>query len=268
MPFFSKLNAQGSKLLYSSFFYGNPDAVSYSQPNGIALDEAGNVWLAGLTHDPQWPMVDPIQDLPGIIYSTSTGFVSRFNSTGTKLTLSTFFGGPSAGAQVDGLALDSKGNVHIAGFANYDLYTTPGAFLSTVAPPPPDYDYTYGFAAVIDSKASSSAVCIAYPQNQGLYFGDVSLNTTAGLTLTISNCGTETLAISGIQSSLPQFTIPEKLDGCKKELAVRASCTLTVDFTPTQTTSYAGTLTITSNASIPSAFLGVSGSGAEGDARD
>lgn len=152
VPFFSKLSASGSKLLYSSFFYGNPNAFNYSQSNGIALDAAGNVWLAGLTHDPQWPMVHPIQDLPGPIYSTSTGFVSRFNSTGTKLMVSTFFGGPSGGAQVDGLALDTKGDPHIAGFANDDLYTTPGAFLSAVTPPPPNNDYTYGFAAVIAER--------------------------------------------------------------------------------------------------------------------
>lgn len=70
-----------------------------------------------------------------------------------------------------------------------------------------------------------------------------------------------------IQSSLQQFTVPNNLNGCKKEIAVNSSCTLTVDFTPTETTSYQGTLAIFSNASIPSAFLDVSGSGTEGSSR-
>lgn len=261
VPFFSKLDATGSNLLYSSFFYGNGNA--FSTPSAIALDAAGNLWLSGSTRDPQWPLFHPIQGLPGnLLNSNSTGFISRFNSTGTKLTFSTFFGGPSGGIQIAGLALDGSGKVHIAGFAADDLYTTRGAFLPNVTPPPPYYDYTYGFAAVISPNTNSSAVCIAYPYSQGLFFGYVPVGTTAKQTLTISNCGTSALAITAFQVSAAAFTIPDSTNGCKQQVVVTASCTLIVNFTPTSATSYAGTLTFTSNASMSSALLSLGGTGA------
>jgi len=262
VPFFSKLNTTGSKLLYSSYFYGNGSVFGFSQPSAIALDAAGNVWLAGRTVDPQWPLLHPIEGLPGSLFTTSTGFVSRFNSTGTTLTFSTFFGGLSGGAQVLGLALDGKGLAHIAGFAADDLYTTPSAFLPTVTPPPPDNFFTYGFAAVIDPNAISGSVCVAYPNNQGLFFGYVRVGKRASQTVTINNCGTAGLTVTGLQSSLAQFTIPNNLNGCQQPIAVNSSCTITVVFAPTQVTSYSGTLTVLSNASVHAAVLEVSGSGA------
>lgn len=164
---------------------------------------------------------------------------------------------------IAGLALDGIGRPHISGFAQDDLYTTPNAFLKTVTPPPPFFNYTYGFAAVINPQESSGTVCIAYPNNQGVYFGNVQVGTTAKQSLTITNCGTASLRISSFGLSIPEFTVPGKLNGCKLGIEVGASCTLTVAFTPTQVTQYSGALTLTSNAAIRSTVLKISGNGAE-----
>ncbi len=262
VPFLSKLDATGSKLLYSTFFYGDPNSFGYSTPSGIALDSVGGIWLAGSTSDAQWPLVKPIQALPSAGYLGSMGFVSRFTPAGTKLTFSTLFGSASAGTMIAGLALDGKGRVHISGFAHDDLYTTAGAFMGKVTPPPPFFDYTYGFAAVINTQVNSGTVCVLYPNNQGVYFGNVQVGTTAKQSLIINNCGSAPLTITGLGSSSSEFAVPNNLNGCQQTIAIGASCTLTIAFTPTQVTQYSANLTITSTASIHTTVFALSGNGA------
>jgi Abnormal spindle-like microcephaly-assoc'd, ASPM-SPD-2-Hydin/Beta-propeller repeat len=265
VPFFSKLSADGSKLLYSSFFYGNSNVVGNS-PAAIALDAGENVWLAGSTFDPQWPILQPVQGLPGSLNlgpSSSTGFVSRFTPAGTKLSFSTFFGGPLGGTHLAGLAIDGAGKVHIAGVAADDLYTTPGAFLPSVTPQaPPDSD-TFGFVAVINPHVSSSAVCVAYPDNQSLFFGYVAVGHTAAHTLSITNCGTAPLTVNHFKPSGPEFTIPHSTDTCSNAaIAVSSSCTVVVNFRPTSPISYSETLSFASNASVRTNALNMQGIGA------
>lgn len=261
VPFISKLNATGSRLLYSSFFYGT--GYFSATPSSIALDALGNVWLEGSTQDPQWPLVKPIQGLPGNSASgiSTTGFVSRFGPAGKLLTFSSYLGSPSGGTQLAGLAIDGSGNVHVAGFTSDDLYTTPGAYLPSVTPPPPFNDYTYGFVAVINPSRSGGTVC-ANSDSEGIQFAYAPVAATTPHQVTLTNCGTAPLNIHSFQSSAPEFTIPSATNGCTKTIAINASCTLVVDFAPTSTIFYSASLTLTSNASIAVSVLGMQGTGA------
>jgi len=273
--YLSKLSADGSQLVYSTFFSGNLTTYGpWTNIWGVALDKDGNIWIAGNTSDPQLPLVQPLQSVPGpLFYPAATGFVSQFDSTGTKLKFSTYFGGLGGGVWPVGPVLDGQGKVHIAGTANYLLYASPGAYLATVTTNP---DYAYGFAASIDPSVASPAMCVAYPANQGLSFGPIPAATSANRTLQIQNCGTLPLSVSSFLSSSPVFTIPTSGNGCAQQVAVNASCTLTITFTPaTINTSYSGTLTISGNASMPlvmpltgvgAATLGLSAPGSSGNA--
>jgi hypothetical protein len=265
IPFFAELNAMGSQLLYSSFFYGDSSVLfGGTQTSGISLDHLGNIWLAGFTNDPRLPLQHPIQSLPGSQsnpFSFSTGFVSRFDPTGTKLTFSTFFGGPSGQTHLSALALDPTNKVHITGFAGQDLFTTPGAFLSSVPPPPPFVEGIYGFAAVLDANTPAASLCIAYPQNQGLFFGGVQVGTSSTQKITITNCGTASLTISSIEVPNSVYDVPDSQNGCKSVLAVGQSCTFLIVFKPTSVSEFDADASITSNASIPTSHLSVSGQG-------
>jgi hypothetical protein len=273
--YLSKLSADGSQLLYSTFFSGALTSFGpWTNIWGVALDNAGNIWIAGNTSDPQFPLVQPLQSVPGPLwYPAATGFVSQFDSTGTKVEFSTYFGGLGGGVWPVGPVLDGQGKVHIAGTANYLLYASPGAYLGTVTA---NSDYAYGFAASIDPSVASPAMCVAYPVNQGLSFGPIPAGASANLTLQIRNCGSLPLSVSSFQTSSPVFTIPTSVNGCAQQVAVNSSCTLTITFTPaTFNTSYSGTLTISANTSMPlimplagagAASLGLSAPGSSGTA--
>jgi hypothetical protein len=137
--FVTKLNPQGSALIYSTYLGGSSeDTVA-----GIALNSTGKVFIAGTTISPNFPVAAnaPQPALAGGF----DGFISEIGPDGNSLLYSTYFGG-SGSEFVEGLALDSDGNVAIAGStSSTDLRVTSGvpqaklagyenAFLAAVNP--------------------------------------------------------------------------------------------------------------------------------------
>ena len=118
--FVTKMNATGTALIYSTFFGGSNREAG----NDIAVDEAGNAYVTGLTDSPDIPTT------PGAFRNTPVGtdefdaFAMKLNATGTALVYSTYLG--PAGAS--GITVDPAGNAYITGNANGDYPTTPGAF--------------------------------------------------------------------------------------------------------------------------------------------
>ncbi len=250
--YLSKVSADGSLLLYSTFFYGNlsfPPTASTAIV-GVAQDSAGDIWVAGNTSDVQLPLQQPIQSVPGPIESPSNaGFLSEFDPTGTKLMFSTYLGGPFGGMALAAPVIDGQGKLHIAGTANYQMYTSPGVYLGSVTA---TQGFAYGFSTTIEPSVASPAMCVAYPANQQLGFPGVPAGSSSSLTLKITNCGTQSLSMGSFQSSSPVFTVPSSLNGCAQQVAVNASCTLTATFVPaTFNTPYAAVLTISGNISMP-----------------
>jgi hypothetical protein len=136
--FFTEFSADGSHLLYSSYFSGNLRASSFTTTTGIALDGADNIWLSGTTTSSQFPLQYPLQSLPATqngIPST-TAFLSRFDPTGANLTFSSYFGGTVQGGMIAGVAIDPNNQAHIAGTTGDGLFTTSGVYRSSVSPPP------------------------------------------------------------------------------------------------------------------------------------
>ena len=69
--------------------------------SGIALDSAGNAYVAGSTASDDFPTVNPLQSSnEGMIFTggliSQTGFVTKFNATGTALVYSTYLGAAAA----------------------------------------------------------------------------------------------------------------------------------------------------------------------------
>lgn len=87
--------------------------------------------------------------------------------------------------------------------------------------------------------------------------------TSAAQTITLSNYGTMTLSITGITAS----TNFGETNNCNSTLASGASCTVTVTFTPSQTGSLNGTLSVADSAADSPQIVSLSGTGVSGQCR-
>jgi hypothetical protein len=120
--FVSKISADGSTLLYSTYLGGGFDDEGQS----IGLDEGGNIYIAGNTKSNDFPTVNPIQ-------AANAGglrdvFAARISADGSALDYSTYLGGEEFD-RVSRIAVDGAGNAYVAGTTrSVSFPTTPGAF--------------------------------------------------------------------------------------------------------------------------------------------
>jgi hypothetical protein len=251
----TELNATGTALVYSTFF---GDTTYYL--NALALDPDGDLWLAGQTQTTQFPLVTPLQDVLPIeaqhLLTAST--VSQFDPTGTILKFSTFLGGIAFG-QASGVAVDANHRAHVAGAAGFGLYTTAGSYLVAVPLPAADNYSMFPYVALVDPTVAAPALCVN--PNGGLTWGLVTAGTFLDLQLTITNCGTQPLTVSGVSPAASVFTVPATENGCTQTLPVGQSCTLSVRYSPTTSETDNSTLTLQSNASMTQTVLPLYGIG-------
>jgi hypothetical protein len=112
--FVSKLNATGSALVYSTYL-GSADTEGL----GIAVDAAGNAYIAGFTNS-------AFPTTPGAFSEGGNGFITKLNSTGSALVYSARLKGYEV---CSGIAVDAAGNAYVTGHTTAsDFPTTQGAF--------------------------------------------------------------------------------------------------------------------------------------------
>ena len=144
--FVTKISADGTSLIYSTYLHGGGGAES---GQSVAVDAAGDAYVLGDTSSNDFPITsDAFQTLcqpdypvlsfyPTNVYGPLTAecnnfhngggteytvngptlFIAKLNPTGTALLYSTFFGG-SAPVYPVGIALDSTGNIYFASSVN------------------------------------------------------------------------------------------------------------------------------------------------------
>jgi hypothetical protein len=106
--FVAKLNASGTALIYATYLGGSlPDTAT-----DVAVDSAGNAYLAGYTTSPDFPTVGAIQSsLNGI----SDAFVTKIGSSG-GIVFSTYLGGKDQDLGF-GIAVDALDRAVVTGMA-------------------------------------------------------------------------------------------------------------------------------------------------------
>ena len=126
--FVAKVNAAGSALLYATYLCGS----GHDSPNAIALDAAGNAYVAGSTDSRDFPVLNAHQAThPGTLALATSAFVTKVNPTGSALVYSTYLGG-SDETVAHGIALDAHGQAYVTGATQaIDFPTTPGAVQPT-----------------------------------------------------------------------------------------------------------------------------------------
>ena len=133
--FVTKLNPTGTALVYSTFIGGS----DFDWGRAIAVDAAGNAFIAGQTKSSNFPVTNSAFDrtfnvlnCPRCGIDNYDAFVLKLNSSGSALVYSTFLGGATDIDDALGIAVDSAGNAYVTGeTGSTDFPVTPGAFRTT-----------------------------------------------------------------------------------------------------------------------------------------
>jgi beta-propeller repeat-containing protein/ASPM-SPD-2-Hydin domain-containing protein len=120
--FVTKLNAQGTGLLYSTYLGGSGcDGAA-----GIAVDSGGNAYITGSTYSVDFPTTSGAFQV-GRSGPGDNIFVTKVNPQGTGFVYSTYLGGNGSD---DGLAIavDSSGSAYVTGEVSSTDFPTVNAF--------------------------------------------------------------------------------------------------------------------------------------------
>ncbi|HXG63648.1 MAG TPA: SBBP repeat-containing protein, partial [Blastocatellia bacterium] len=104
--FVTKLGPTGN-LIYSTYLGGTTN----DSGSGIAVDAAGNAYVAGIATSPDFPTVNALQ--PGLSGAADV-YVAKLNPAGNQFVYSTYMGGSQEDAAT-GIAVDPSGNVYVTG---------------------------------------------------------------------------------------------------------------------------------------------------------
>jgi uncharacterized protein (TIGR03437 family) len=155
--FVTKLAPAGSSLVYSTYFGG---AGGFA----IAVDAAGEAYVAGATASNSFPVVNAVQSTggtpaqAGFVSPGNNAVISKLSADGSKFIYSTYLGGtlPTGGFALGdiarGIGLDSTGQAYVAGQAGTGDFPTFNAFQPKIL------GYGNAFVAMISETASIPCV--------------------------------------------------------------------------------------------------------------
>jgi hypothetical protein len=132
--FVTKFNPSGGGLVYSTYLGGSGGEEAL----GIAVDTVGHAYVTGYTYSMDFPTESAVQiSNSAAAHNTSNAFISELAVDGSSLELSTYLGGsgsmpPAAtdylGDVASAIALDSAGNIYLAGSTHSTDFPTAAPF--------------------------------------------------------------------------------------------------------------------------------------------
>ncbi|MGA8033136.1 MAG: SBBP repeat-containing protein [Casimicrobiaceae bacterium] len=163
--FVAKIDPTGSRLVYSTFLGGLLDDII----NAIAVDAAGNAYVAGETYSSDFPSLNAFQPRKSgfrlVNSSLGNAFVAKLDATGSALHYSSFLGGEICtsycqslgglpqypGDAAYGIAVDREGHAFVTGVA--DTYTFP--LVDSSAPRKQQDNQDSAFVAKVSASGAS-----------------------------------------------------------------------------------------------------------------
>lgn len=118
--FISRITADGSALLYSTYLGGSQS----DEPSALALGAAGEIYVTGGTYSSDFPLASALQSQ---LSGTEDGFVTKLQPDGSALMFSTYLGGAGFD-RINGANTDRDGSLLLTGFTQGGFPTTPGSY--------------------------------------------------------------------------------------------------------------------------------------------
>ncbi|HJV09341.1 MAG TPA: SBBP repeat-containing protein, partial [Acidimicrobiales bacterium] len=177
--FLVKLNAAGSALVYATYLGGSGQDHGY----GVAVDGAGNAYLAGETSSSNMPTANALQATNGGLVDA---FVAKVNAAGSALVYSSYLGG--SGTDVGtAIALDGAANAYLTGFTDSTNFPTANPLQAAQA----------GSNDAFLAKLNASGTALVY----ATYLGGSSNDT--GIDVAVDAAGNAVVAGATLSSDFP-----------------------------------------------------------------
>lgn len=125
--FVTEVKSDGSAWVYSTYLGGSGTDDAF----GIAVDAAGEAYVAGSTTSKDFPTANAVQTALGANSATNI-FVSKLAAGGTGLVFSTYYGGSQTDVGT-GIALDAFGDAYVTGRTTSSNYPTVNAFQTALS---------------------------------------------------------------------------------------------------------------------------------------
>jgi Beta-propeller repeat/Abnormal spindle-like microcephaly-assoc'd, ASPM-SPD-2-Hydin len=280
-----ELNPNNSQIVFATFF-GPQDNSSWS-PGALAVDSQGGIYVAGYTGADDFPttqaafqpQIGSANNEDGFLFKISSAnqsavsispmalqFATRSVGTTTvarTATLTNFSSVPlnisSISTSGDFAETDNCGTQVAAsgGTCSFSVTFTPTAIgqrTGTIT----IQDDALGTPHYINLEGQGSAPGATFNPTS-LTFASTQVGaSTASQSVTLTNTGSSTLNISGKALSPADYA---ETDNCPSSLAIGASCTLNITFTPSVGGADNGSLTVTDDAVGSPQTVALSGSG-------
>ncbi len=127
--FVTELNPSGTSLVYSTFLGCSTGGTTVA---AIAVDSSDESVVTGYTYGANFPVSPTAFQTTNFELNGGTGFVTKFDSSGSALAYSTYLGGSGnagLGEVVNGVVLDGSGNAVVCGqTASTNFPVTAGSY--------------------------------------------------------------------------------------------------------------------------------------------
>lgn len=170
--FVTKLNPTGSALVYSTYLGGSDQETTLDNFGaGIAVDSAGNAYVASATRSNNFPTTAGAFDRT--LGGSSDAFVAKINPGGNGLIYSTYLGGSGSLENGYDLAINSAGEAYVTGTTNSSNFPTLNPLQGNLA----------GGGDLFITRLSASGGSLLYSTYLGGGAGDF------GISLALDNSG-------------------------------------------------------------------------------
>ncbi len=202
----AEISAAGDKILYSGLILTGPNN-NVTGRTGIAVDAAGNAYVAGNTANPNLPVSSP--SVPA--RTNGDAYIAKVNAGGAGFGYLAYIPGSTS---VSGIAVNAAGNAYISGYnqtaPNESFPTTPGSLQPTL-----NGEFSDGFLAELNPAGSGFVWATYLPGGCGAWPLSIAVDAGGNVWSTGNGADGCTVPNANGWSNGPEFLMGVDVTGAK-----------------------------------------------------